>query len=282
VFLSLNIHMPTADELAKMMRPDHWVGALIYLAVILLVAALVAHGFRSIVRRGLSTHTHHIDRTSVVFLSQLASAAIWIFAFILYSRLIPELRTLGTTLLAGASIASVVIGLAAQSTLGNLIAGIAMLIYRPFRLGDTLQVAAPAGPETGTVENISLGYTILRTADGRMVVLPNSVAASQVTINLTASPTRRVVTVTIRVTRHTDLQHAIDVAVQCGVRVAGKERVIGCFLTKLEGDVAQLDLRVRTPEDKSSESVRSKLITELAQAFDEMHLDPNENLLSFA
>jgi small-conductance mechanosensitive channel len=274
--------MPTADELTEMLKPDHWVGALIYLAIILLAATLVAHVLRSLVRRGLSAHPHHIDRISVVFLSQLASAAIWIFALILYSRLIPELRTVGTTLLAGAGVASVVIGLAAQSTLGNLVAGIAMLIYRPFRLGDILQVAAPAGPETGTVENISLGYTILRTADGRMVVLPNAVAASQVTINLTASPVRKVITVTIRLTRHTDLQHAIDVAVQCGARVVGKERVIGCFLTKMEGDIAQLDLRVRTPDGKSSESMRSKLITELAKSFSEMHLGPNESSLSFA
>ena len=59
---------------------------------------------------------------------------------------------MGTALLAGASVASVVIGLAAQSTLGNLVAGIAITIYRPFRLGDTLQVATPTGTDIGVVE----------------------------------------------------------------------------------------------------------------------------------
>lgn len=55
---------------------------------------------------------------------------------ILYAHLIPVLRSMGTALLAGASVASVVIGLAAQSTLGNLVAGVSITIYRPFRLGD--------------------------------------------------------------------------------------------------------------------------------------------------
>ncbi len=42
-----------------------------------------------------------------------------------------------------------------------------MTIYRPFRLGDILQVAAPTGTEIGTVDRISLGYTTLRVQDGR-------------------------------------------------------------------------------------------------------------------
>jgi len=110
---------------------------------------------------------------------------------ILYAHLIPVLRSLGTALLTGASIASVVIGLAAQSTLGNLVAGVAITLYRPFRLGDRLQVSAPTGTEVGNVEMLSLGYTTLRTDDGRFVVLPNSIAASQVIIKLSASQERR-------------------------------------------------------------------------------------------
>ena len=89
----------------------------------------------------------------------------------------------------GASIASVLIGLAAHSTPGNLIAGVAIVLYRPFRIGDTLQVTAPGGLETATLELISLGYTTLHTSDGRRVVFPNSVAASRVTSNL-ATPAR--------------------------------------------------------------------------------------------
>ena len=80
--------------------------------------------------------------------------------------------------------ASVVIGLAAQSTLGNLIAGLGLLLYRPFRVGDRLQMTLPEGAETAVVEALTLGNTFLRTHDERRVVVPNSLMASQVTIHL--------------------------------------------------------------------------------------------------
>jgi small conductance mechanosensitive channel len=101
--------------------------------------------------------------------------------------LVPALAGLGTAWLASVGIISVIIGLAAQNTLGNLIAGISLLLYRPFNVGDRLQVTAPTGLETGLVESLNLGYTLLKTDDNRRVVVPNSLMASQTNINLTSS-----------------------------------------------------------------------------------------------
>jgi hypothetical protein len=77
--------------------------------------------------------------------------------------------------------------LAAQNTLANLVAGISLLLYRPFNVGDRLQVMAPTGVETGQVESINLGYTVLMTDNKRRVVVPNSSMASQTHVNLTNS-----------------------------------------------------------------------------------------------
>src|SRR6185369_16398367 len=155
---------------------------------------------RATLHSGL-TRRGHVDLTALSFLQQLGTVTTWTMMLILYAHLIPVLRSTGMALLAGASIASVVIGLAAQSTLGNLVAGIAIMIYRPFRLGDMLQVATPTGTEIGVVELISLGYTTLRTADERVVVLPNSLAASQVTLNLTGMRASPTLTIAIRISR---------------------------------------------------------------------------------
>src|SRR5258707_9167433 len=160
-------------DVLSFLKPDTLLGALVYLVVFLFVAMLLSRTLRTVVHAAM-TRKGHIDRTTIVFMQQFGTVLIWVIALILYAHLIPVLRSMGTALLAGASIASVVIGLAAQSTLGNLIAGVAITIYRPFRLGDTLQVAAPTGTEVGRVELISLGYTRLRTEDARDVVLPNS------------------------------------------------------------------------------------------------------------
>jgi len=164
-------------DLLSFVKPDTLIGAGVYLLLFVILALLLSRILRAAVHTA-TARQGHIDRTTVSFLQQIGTAAIWIIMLILYAHLIPALRAMGTALLAGASIASVVIGLAAQSTLGNLVAGIAITLYRPFRLGDTLQVTAPTGTEVGTVELISLGYTTLRTADARLVVLPNSIAAS--------------------------------------------------------------------------------------------------------
>ena len=57
----------------------------------------------------------------------------------------------GTALLAGVSVASIVVGLAAQNTLSNLVAGFSLLLYRPFHIGDRVQLGTPRGASIGTV-----------------------------------------------------------------------------------------------------------------------------------
>ena len=188
---------------------------------------------------------------------------------ILYAHLIPELRSLGTALLAGASIASVVIGLAAQSTLGNLVAGISITLYRPFRLGDTIQVAAPTGTEIGCVEMISLGYTTLRTADGRLVVVPNALAASQVSINLGSTSMPVLVSIAIHVNRDADLEAARKLALDVAAATVGEKAVLGCFLSKVEATAAVLELRVQSPDAGSRDQVRAQLLSRLARHFAE-------------
>jgi small-conductance mechanosensitive channel len=172
------------QDLLAVFRPDSLIGALIYLGLFVVLAAALSRLLRAAMQAAMARQVH-FDRTTMSFLRQLGSAFIWTMMLILYAHLIPVLRAVGTALLAGVSVASVVIGLAAQSTLSNLVAGVSITIYKPFRLGDTLQVASPTGTEVGVVEAISLGYTTLRAGDARLIVLPNSVAASQVTINLT-------------------------------------------------------------------------------------------------
>jgi small conductance mechanosensitive channel len=254
------------SDLLHTFSPNSLIGALIYLILFLGAAALLSRAIRAAVHAAM-TRGGHLDRTTISFLQQIGSALIWVLAIILYAHLIPELRSLGTALLAGASIASVVIGLAAQSTLGNLVAGIAITIYRPFRLGDTLQVAAPTGTEVGVVDQISLGYTTLRSADGRLVVLPNSLAASQAMINLSATTTPGQLSVTIRISRDADLEAARALAVSVAKQILGDQAVVGCYLIRIEPAAAVLELRVQPPEAQQRDTLRSTLIAQLAQRF---------------
>jgi small-conductance mechanosensitive channel len=256
----------TEHDVLSTLRPDSLIGALVYLVVFVIVALVVSRGLRAAVHAAMTRHAH-IDLTTISFVQQLASAFIWVVMLILYAHLIPVLHSMGTALLAGASVASVVIGLAAQSTLGNLVAGVAITIYRPFRLGDTLQMAAPTGTEIGTVQMISLGYTTLRAPDARLIVLPNSVAASQVIINLSQTFTPWQMSITIHINRSADVQAACELAIRVATEQVGAKAVTGCYLTRIEAASAVLELRLQAPDSGSRDALRSTLLERLARQF---------------
>jgi small-conductance mechanosensitive channel len=74
------------------------------------------------------------------------------------------------TLVAGAGITAIVMGFAAKTTLGNLISGMAIAIYRPIRIGDKVMIEG----EYSTVEDITLRHTIIRTWQHKRLVIPNA------------------------------------------------------------------------------------------------------------
>jgi small conductance mechanosensitive channel len=253
-------------DLFSVVKPGEPIGAFFYFVLFVVIALLLSRGLRTAVHAAVSKEAY-VDRTTVNYLQQIGSAMIWVIMLILYAHLIPELRALGTALLAGAGVASVVIGLAAQSTLGNLVAGISMTIYRPFRLGDTLQVAAPTGTEIGTVENISLGYTTIRVQDGRSVVLPNSVAASQTVINLSPGTGRWQVVIAIRLSRDADIEAAGKLAREAAAQVVGEAAVTSCLLTRVDATEAQLELRFQASDATHRDTQRAAVILALDRKF---------------
>jgi small-conductance mechanosensitive channel len=271
----MNTEIQTGEhDLLSFIRPDTLIGALAYLVIFVCLALILSRAVRSAVHAAM-TRSGHIDRTTLSFLQQMIAALIWVVMLILYAHLIPVLHSMGTALLAGASVASVVIGLAAQSTLGNLVAGVSITIYRPFRLGDTLQVAAPTGTEVGVVEMISLGYTTLRAPAGHLIVVPNSVAASQVTINLNTNATFAPwpLVITIRAARDADIEAVRELALKVAREAGDDEKaVLGCFLTKVDATSVALELRLRAKDASHRDKMRSTLLEQLARAFAAAHL----------
>jgi len=59
---------------------------------------------------------------------------------------------------------------------------LSLLLYRPFQIGDSVQLTVQAGVQTGTIEDLTLGYTVIKTLEDREIVVPNSVMASQAII----------------------------------------------------------------------------------------------------
>jgi small conductance mechanosensitive channel len=101
------------ENAVAFVKPDSVLGAVAYLMIFLVIAMLLSRAHRSGVHAAM-TRKGHADLTTISFLQQFSSALIWVIAIILYAHLIPVLRSMGTALLAGASVASIVLGLAAR------------------------------------------------------------------------------------------------------------------------------------------------------------------------
>jgi small-conductance mechanosensitive channel len=159
-------------------------GAFALAVVVLAIAVCVARSLKLWTQRLVVRSHGMVDATAVVYFSQLAQVVCFILALIIYAHMVPALQRLGDTVLASAGLVSLVIGLAAQNTLGNLISGFSLLLYRPFGIGDVLTLNTPTGKETGTVREFTLGYTKLMTEDGRWIIIPNSLMASSIVIRV--------------------------------------------------------------------------------------------------
>jgi small conductance mechanosensitive channel len=90
-------------------------------------------------------------------------------------------RSAAQTVLASSAVLGLVVGFAARSTLANFVAGVMIAINQPIRLGDRVSI----GDAEGTVEDIGLTYTRLRTSDNRRVLIPNEELANSRVTNMT-------------------------------------------------------------------------------------------------
>jgi small conductance mechanosensitive channel len=253
----------------EFIKPGTLFGALFYALVFLLAAWLGARALRLSVAKLLRRDKHRgIDHTVAFFLVQLAQIGIYLLALIFYAHLIPALHNVGTVLLTSAGVASVVIGLAAQNTLGNVIAGISLLLYRPFVVGDRVQVSAPTGLEIGVVESLTLGYTTLKTYDNRRVVVPNSAMASQVTINLTTKDPRVMAVVPIGIGYNADINKARQILVELAKTNPRVEEVVDCPVTQLGNSSVVLTLRAWCKDSVAAFQVQYDIYEQAKNQFD--------------
>jgi small-conductance mechanosensitive channel len=151
--------------------------------VVAAITLLVARGVRGATMRMLARNRAQANVTILLGnLAQLGVIMVGILAIVaIYTR-----DAFGW-ILTSFSIVGLVIGLSLQDILKNFFAGVWVLVERPFRIGDTIEVTG----YSGSVEEISFRTTQLRTDDGREVIVPNGTFMTSAVVNLTRFPTRR-------------------------------------------------------------------------------------------
>jgi small conductance mechanosensitive channel len=162
---------------------------IIYLPKVLLAIAFLIVGFwmansvSKMVRKQMNKTG--LDKDIQPFFASLVSAGIKIMVVISVAGLI-GIKT--TSFIAVLGAATLAIGMALQGSLGNLASGVMILIFKPYRVGDLVNMQG----QVGTIDEIQIFNTIITSLDNKKVIVPNSVATSGIITNLSAKPYLRV------------------------------------------------------------------------------------------
>ena len=151
--------------------------------VVFVVGRWVARALTNLVKKVMTKRK--VDATLVSFAANLAYIGLLVFVII---AALGQLGIQTTSFIAVIGAAGLAIGLALQGSLSNFAAGFLMIIFRPFNVGDFIEGAGVAG----TVEEIQIFTTTLKTPDNKTVIVPNASLTSGNIVNWTVKGTRRI------------------------------------------------------------------------------------------
>lgn len=151
--------------------------------IILFVGLQIAKFLRNLVEKLMQKS--RVDSTLITFASNATYMTILVLVGIVF---LGQIGVKTASLIAILGSAGIAIGLALQGSLSNLAAGVMLIIFRPFRIGDYIEGAGIAG----IVKEIQMFSTILNTPDNRRVIAPNSKLFGDSIINYSAENTRRI------------------------------------------------------------------------------------------
>ncbi|WP_323597125.1 mechanosensitive ion channel family protein [Aliarcobacter butzleri] len=204
-----------------------------------------------------------IDETLVRFLENI------VYYALLTVVIIAALNKLGiatTSFLAILGAAGLAIGLALKDSLGNFASGVMIVIFKPFKVGDSVV----AGGVTGTVTEVTIFNTVFLTADNQKIIVPNSSITGGSITNVNANDTRRV-DIIVGISYEDNIKHAKEVLANIineNSKVL-KDKSVGINVTELADSSVNITINVWV---KSSDfaSTKAELLESIKTTFDEV------------
>lgn len=182
--------MTLFDQLKEYLDPQlitdyaiHYGTAIIFSIAIYILGRAISRWIRSIMQNTMTRRG--IDQTLIQFISNL------VYGLLLAFVVIAALSQLGietTSIAAIFAAAGLAIGLALQGSLSNFAAGVMIIAFRPFKVGDYIDAAGTAG----TVEEVGIFTTHMKTPDNKAIIVPNAAITSGTITNFSAKDTRRI------------------------------------------------------------------------------------------
>lgn len=167
----------STDLLASM---DSSISPFISAVIVLLATYIAARLARHLLDRYFTRLAGNtVTETSYRLIRRLMVGGIYIVGIAVAVYMLPGLRQLSLALLASAGFFGIVLGLAAQSAFSNVISGVFLAVFQPFRIGDLVETQQ----HYGWVEDITLRHTVIKTPANERVVVPNATISDEYIIN---------------------------------------------------------------------------------------------------
>jgi small-conductance mechanosensitive channel len=180
------------------------VGIVILIILLTILVAIIA---RRLLRK--KDHLGIIESIQYKFISQFIVGIIYFIGLLSAAYSIPSLQSLVTSLLASSGVLAIILGFASQQAFSNIVSGIFVVMFKPFRIGDRLKFADK--DIIGIVEDISLRHTVIRTFDNKRIIVPNSVISNETLENAHIVDQKTVKFFEIGISYDSDIDKAINI-----------------------------------------------------------------------
>ncbi len=151
-----------------------------------------------------------IDETIYGLIRRIAVATVYLMGIIIVVSSVPFLENISFAIFASAGFAGLVVGMAAQSSLSNIISGISLAVFRPFGVGDIVTIH----DEYGTISDITLGHTVVTTWDNRRLIIPNHIISDEAIINWSINDPTILWPLDIGIGYDADIDHARSIMIE--------------------------------------------------------------------
>ena len=234
--------------------------------IVLLVGIKIIKSVVKVIKKGFDRS--HIDDGVGTFLTSLIKYALY---FILVMAILSSFGIATGSIVAVLGSAGLTIGMALQGSLSNFAGGVLILLLKPFVLGD--YIIDDTTGEEGTVSNISIFYTRLKTIDNKVVLIPNGKLSDSCITNVSMMEKRRI-DIYVTVSYSADLQKTKNVlnnvAISQVLRLEGEP--IDIFVSELKDSAVEMGIRVWA-KNEDYWTLKWKMTEDIKNALDANHIE---------
>ena len=188
---------------------ENYLDKVIAVVIILLVSFILNKVIDGVINRTIRHKRKKNVTTLLMFIKRIKKFVIYALAILICLTQFDVFNSFSVTILSGLGIGSVVVGLAAQESLKNFFGSVAIVIGNPYEVGDFIECVDKG--VSGTVEDITMRHTIIRTINNRRVIIPNCEMNTYTIENFNYNENENVKLVNYKITYESDVDKAIKI-----------------------------------------------------------------------